>query len=118
MSVLHSPVVMPLVVGCLDEARVSEPGPGTDTRTLPPHVPVKKYLWGGFITPYAKSIGSSVIEQISFLIFGSKSFYGKILSYIFGGCMLGLTSAKLVIESRVTFSRVVCNQTTMGIYMS
>ena len=73
---------------------------------------------GGFITPYANSIGSSIIEQISCFSFGSKSFSGKILSYIFGGCMLGLMSAELVIESRVSFSRVVCNQTTMGIYMS
>ena len=73
---------------------------------------------GGFMTPYANSIGSSIIEQISCLSFVSKSFSGKILSYIFGGCMLGLTSAELVIESRVSFSRVVCNQTTMGIYMS
>ena len=82
LSALHSPVVEPLVVGCSDEARVSEPGPGTGTRTSPPHVPVKDYLGGGFITPYANSIGSSVIEQISCLVFGSKSFSGKILSYI------------------------------------
>ena len=82
LSALHSPVVEPLVVGCSDEARVSEPGPGTDPRTSPPHVPVKDYLGGGFITPYANSIGSSVIEQISCLVFGSKSFSGKILSYI------------------------------------
>ena len=72
---------------------------------------------GGFMTPYANSIGSSIIEQISCLSFVSKSFSGKILSYIFGGCMLGLMSAELVIESRISFSRVVCNQMTMGISM-
>ena len=32
--------------GWLVEARVSEPGPGT--RTLLPHVPGRKYIWGGF----------------------------------------------------------------------
>ena len=32
------------VDGCLVEARVSEPGPGT--RTLPLHVPVSDYIWG------------------------------------------------------------------------
>ena len=53
--------------------------------------------------PYANSIGSSIIEQISCLSFVSKSFSGKILSYIFGGCMLGLMSAELVIESRISF---------------
>ena len=63
---------------------------------------------GGFITPYANSIGSSIIEQISCLSFVSKSFFGKILSYIFGGCMLGLMSAELIIqESRISFSKVV-----------
>ena len=63
---------------------------------------------GGFMTPYANSIGSSIIEQISCLSFVSKSFSGKILSYIFGGCMLGLMSAELIIqESRSLFSRVV-----------
>ena len=58
---------------------------------------------GGFITPYANSIGSSVIEQISCFSFVSKSFPGEILSYIFGGCMLGVMSAELVIESRISF---------------
>ena len=41
---LHSPVVMPLVVGCSVEAWVSEPSPGT--RTLLLHVPVRNYIWG------------------------------------------------------------------------
>ena len=60
------------------------------------------------MTPYANSIGSSIIEQISCLSFVSKSFFGKILSYIFGGCMLGLMSAELIIqESRISFSKVV-----------
>ena len=45
--------------------------------------------------PYANSIGPSIIEQISCLSFVSKSFFGKILSYIFWGCMLGLMSAEL-----------------------
>ena len=63
---------------------------------------------GGVMTPYANSIGSSIIEQISCLSFVSKSFFGKILSYIFGGCMLGLMSAELIIqESRISFSKVV-----------
>ena len=58
--------------------------------------------------PYANSIGSSIIEQISCLSFVSKSFFGKILSYIFGGCMLGLMSAELIKqESRSLSSRVV-----------
>ena len=67
--------------------------------------------------PYANSIGSIIIEQISCLSFVSKSFFGKILSYIFGGCMLGLMSAELIIESRISFSKVICNQMTMGICM-
>ena len=72
---------------------------------------------GGFITPYANSIGSSVIEQISCFSFVSKSFSGKILSYIFGGCMLGLMSAELIIqESRSLFRRSSSgDRTTMGI---
>ena len=58
--------------------------------------------------PYANSIGSSIIEQISCLSFVSKSFFGKILSYIFGGCMLGLMSAELIKqESRFLSLRVV-----------
>ena len=32
--------------------------------------------------------------------------------------MLGLMSAELIIESRISFSRVVCSQTTTGISMS
>ena len=44
-AALHSPVVMPLVVGCSAEAWVSEPGPGT--RTLLLHVPGRNYIWGG-----------------------------------------------------------------------
>ena len=58
------------------------------------------------MTPYANSKGSSKIEQISSLCFVSKSFSGKILSYIFGGCMLGLMSAELIIqESRSLFRK-------------
>ena len=45
--------------------------------------------------PYANSIGSDIIEQISCLSFVCESFFGKILSYIFWGCMLGLMSAEL-----------------------
>ena len=57
---------------------------------------------GGFMTPYANSIGSSIIEQISCLSFVSKSFSGKIMSYIFGGCVLGLMSAELIMEPRIS----------------
>ena len=49
----------------------------------------------GFMRPYANSIGSDVIEQISCVSFVCESFFGKILSYIFWGCMLGLMSAEL-----------------------
>ena len=44
MSVLHSPIIVALVLGCSVEARVSEPGSGT--RTLLLRVPVRKYIWG------------------------------------------------------------------------
>ena len=61
---------------------------------------------GGFMRPYANSIGSDIIEQISCLSFVCESFFGKILSYIFGGCMLGLMSAELIIqESRSLFRK-------------
>ena len=86
------------VRGCLVEARVSEPGSGTGTRTLPLHVPVRDYIGGGFMRPYANSIGPSIIEQISCLSFFWESFLGKILSYIFWGCMLGLMSDELTVQ--------------------
>ena len=41
----HSSTIMPLVVGCSIEARVSEPGPGTGTWTLLPARPRQK-LYG------------------------------------------------------------------------
>ena len=57
---------------------------------------------------YADSIGPDIIEQISCLSFACESFFGKIMSYIFGGCMLGLMSAELTRqESRSLSSRVV-----------
>ena len=59
---------------------------------------------GGFMRPYANSIGSDIIEQIGCLSFVCESFFGKILSYIFWGCMLGLMSAELITpESKISF---------------
>ena len=52
---------------------------------------------GGFITPYANSIGSSVIEQISCLSSVSESFSGKSLAY-FCCCVLGLMSDEQIIR--------------------
>ena len=116
VSVLHSPTIMPLVVGCLVEARVSEPGPGT--RTLLLHVPVMKYIWG-VMRQYVNNICLDIIEQISCLSFSCESLLGKILSYIFWGCMLGLMSAELTrLESRSLFLRVVRNRSTTGIFTS
>ena len=50
----------------------------------------------GFMRPYVNSIGQSVLEQISCLSFVCKSFFGRVLSYIVWGCLLGLTSAEQI----------------------
>ena len=92
------------VLGCLVEARVSEPGSGT--RTLLLRVPGMKYLGGGFVRQYVNNICPDIIEQISCLSFSCEDFFGKILSYIVWGCMLGLMSAELIIqESRSLFRK-------------
>ena len=86
------------VLGCLVEARVSEPGSGT--RTLPLCVPGRKYLGGGFVRQYVNNIRPDIIEQITCLNLSCESFFGKILSYIVWGCTLGLMSAERIMESR------------------
>ena len=97
------------VHGCLVEARVSEPGSGTGTRTLPLHVPVSDYIGGGFVRQYVNNICPDIIEQISCPNLSCESFFGKILSYIVWGCTLGLMSDERIIESRSLSSRAVRN---------
>ena len=50
---------------------------------------------GGSMRQYVNNICPDIIEQISCLSFPCEDFFGKILSYIFWGCMLGLMSAEL-----------------------
>ena len=66
---------------------------------------------------YVNNICPDIIEQISRPSLSYESFFGKILSYIFWGCMLGLMSAELIMkESRSLFRRSSSGgRTTMGI---
>ena len=69
---------------------------------------------------YVNIICPDIIEQISCLSFSCEDFSGKILSYIFWGCMLGLMSAELIIQEsrslfRKSFSR---DRTTTGVSLS
>ena len=93
--------------GCLVEARVSEPGPGT--RTLLLRVPGMRYIGGGFVRQYVNSICPDIIEQIRCPNLSCESFFGKILSYIVWGCTLGLMSDERIMESRSLSSKAVRN---------
>ena len=63
---------------------------------------------GGFMRQYVNNICPDIIEQISCPDLSCESFFGKILSYIVWGCMLGPMSAELIIqESRISFSKLV-----------
>ena len=65
---------------------------------------------GGFMRQYVNNICPDIIEQISCPNLSCESFFGKILSYIVWGCMLGLMSAELIMESRSLSSRAVRNK--------
>ena len=67
---------------------------------------------------YVNNICPDIIEQISCQSLSCESFFGKILSYIVWGCMLGLMSAELIIESRSLSSRVVRNNGRPGKVMT
>ena len=62
---------------------------------------------GGFMKQYVNNICPDIIEQISCPNLSCESFFGKILSYIVWGCKLGLMSAELIMESRISFCKVV-----------
>ena len=64
---------------------------------------------GVFMRQYVNNICPDIIEQISCPNISCESFFGKILSYIVWGCMLGLMSAELIMESRSLSSRAVRN---------
>ena len=67
---------------------------------------------------YVNNICPDIIEQISCPNLSCESFFGKILSYIVWGCMLGLMSAELIMESRSLSSRVVRNNGRPGKVMT
>ena len=61
-------------------------------------------MGGGFVRQYVNNICPDIIEQITCLNLSCESFFGKILSYIVWGCMLGLMSAELITpESKISF---------------